>query len=339
MSVRADQSVNPRDDQATRLRELVARLDHVRDAGESSVRSAPRARHNRAGKDSSPKPHARVIAIASGKGGVGKTSLSVNLSAALAQVGSRVVLLDGDFGLANADLLCGVRVTSHLGHVIEGKRTLEETLVPTAAGFRLAPGASGLATLLNAPVEQRRRLVEQLAVLDQACDVVVIDCGAGMNDGVLAFLRSADLALVVTTPEPTAIADAYALIKTMLRTPNEWGSDDAPPRLIVNMCNDERDALRAHARISSVAERFLGVGIPMAGWAPRDPLVCDAVRARSMFVQRTPHANASRAVVRLARELDREFSLHAAMATPSRGFWRRLFGLPGLNRREIAGAD
>lgn len=342
MSPRADQSVNPRDDQATRLRELVARLDRARDGAEAAAaRTAPRARRGADGR-STPSPvvrSAHVIAIASGKGGVGKTSISVNLSAALAQLGSRVILLDGDFGLANADLLCGVRVTTHLGHVIDGSRELSEALVPTEAGFRLAPGASGLSTLLRAPVADRRRLVARLASLDESCDVVVIDCGAGMGDGVLAFLRTADLALIVTTPEPTAIADAYALIKTMVRTPTEWGHGASTPRLVVNMCDDERDADRAHHRMTSVAERFLGASVPMAGWAPRDSNVADAVRARSPFVRRTPHADASRAMVRLARDLDREFGLHAAPSRRSGGFWRRLCGLPGLNRRERGQAD
>ena len=139
-----DQSVKPSDDQATRLRELVARLDRARDTGAAGGRAR---RPIATGKPVTPapsRPPARVIAIASGKGGVGKTSLSVNLCGVLAQRGLRVVLLDGDFGLANADLLCGVRVGAHLGHVLDGSRRLDEVLIDTPAGFRLAPGASGL---------------------------------------------------------------------------------------------------------------------------------------------------------------------------------------------------
>ena len=282
---------------------------------------------------------ARVISIASGKGGVGKTSISVNLAAALSARGVRVILVDGDFGLANADLLCGVRVGAHLGHVIDGTRSIDEALVTTNAGFRLAPGASGLATLLQAPASQRIQVVDQLKAIENSCDVILIDCGAGMGQGVRAFLAAADFALIVTTPEPTSIADAYALIKSMAVTATGCGLTTPSPRLLVNMCQDERDARGAHQRIADVAQRFIGLDVRMAGWLPRDSAVASAVRARSPFYVRAPHCDASKAVGRLATGLDRELRLHPVQASHGGGFWRRFFGLSRSNRRGIVNSE
>ena len=339
MTTYTNHSAFPADDQAARLRELVARLDHAREEHEppahtSPDREGPTKRHRR-----QPQPirvaeaevrTASVIAIASGKGGVGKTSLSVNLCAKIAHRGARVILLDGDFGLANADLLCGVRVGAHLGHVLDGSRSLEDVLIETPAGFRLAPGASGLASMLRSSATERQAVVDHLAGMDTACDVVVIDCGAGMGDEVCSFMRAADLSVIVTTPEPPAIADAYALIKRLVRTTTDSSPHAPPPQLVVNMCEDERDAMRTHRRIASVAARFLNVPIPLLGWTPTDSAVSEAVRERTPFVQLSPRSDVSRAVGRLARSLEQEMGLPAFRLRRSKrsaGFWRRLFSL------------
>ena len=311
----------PADDQATRLRELVARLDRARDARHEPP-ARPRAIRHAVSAPTRART-ARVLAIASGKGGVGKSNLAVNLCAALARRRLRVILLDGDFGLANADLLCGVRVGAHLGNVRDGDRSIESILIDAPGGFRLAPGASGFTSLLSAPAAEHRRIVDRLAAIESACDAVVIDCGAGMGDGVLAFLAAADLSILVATPEPTAIADTYALIKRFMRTTTGGGVALAPPRLVVNQCEDELEAARVHTRIDSVARRFLGVAIERVGWIPTDGAVPAAVRARRPFVVGAPRSDASRAVDRLALRLAPRL---APGVTPARdGFWRRLF--------------
>ena len=145
---------------------------------------------------------ARTLAITSGKGGVGKTTVAVNLAAQLARLGQRVVLLDADLGTANADVLCNIVPSSTLAHVVAGRRTLQDTIVKAPGGFSLIPGASGLAQMAALNERERSRLLEQLQVLEAEADLVLIDTGAGVSPNVLGFLVAAHEVLVVTSPEP-----------------------------------------------------------------------------------------------------------------------------------------
>jgi flagellar biosynthesis protein FlhG len=157
-------------------------------------------------------PRAQTIAITSGKGGVGKTNLSVNLSAVLAAMKRRVVLIDADLGLANADILCNVQPRFNLAHVVAGQRRLAEVMMPVPGGFSLIPGASGLAKMADLAETDRRRIVTDLDSVAENADVLIIDTGAGIGRNVLSFTSSADHVVIVTTPEPTAITDAYAVL-------------------------------------------------------------------------------------------------------------------------------
>src|SRR5687767_6237710 len=150
---------------------------------------------------------ASVIAITSGKGGVGKSNVAVNLAIKLSAAGKRVVLLDADLGLANADVLCGVDLRSNLSHVIARKKELHEVMVKAPGGFRLIGGASGLARMADLSDLERQRIVSALAELEESADIILIDTGAGISPNVLSFTRAADQVLVLTTPEPTAITD------------------------------------------------------------------------------------------------------------------------------------
>src|SRR6185295_14283857 len=234
-------------DQAARLRRLVSAH------GASTQESAGvRREESRVARG-----HCPIIAIASGKGGVGKTVLSVNLSIALARSGHRVTLLDADLGTANADLMFGV----------SGGRRLEEAFIPEGAagnpdpfasiavqvhpGVRLIPGAARL-TQLSGP--HREILCHGLEGAARASDCILIDTGAGIGPSVMGFLDLADFTVVVATTEPTSIADAYALIKQ--RRLNQ--STDSPVGLVVNQARHEADALATHGRIDLVARRFLG---------------------------------------------------------------------------------
>src|SRR5205814_7227981 len=160
---------------------------------------------------------ASVIAITSGKGGVGKSNIAVNLAIKLAEAGKHVVLLDADLGLANADVLCNIEVPFNLAHVIGRKKELKEVMVRAPGGFHLIGGASGLARMADLTDFDRQRLVDALGELEQQCDIILIDTGAGISPNVLSFTRAADHVLVVTTPEPTAITDAYAVVKVISR--------------------------------------------------------------------------------------------------------------------------
>src|SRR3712207_2134433 len=160
---------------------------------------------------------ASVVAITSGKGGVGKSNVAVNLAIKLSAAGKRVVLLDADLGLANADVLCNVDLPCNLSHVIARKKELHDVMVKAPGGFRLIGGASGLARMADLTDLERQRIVDALGELEETADIILIDTGAGISPNVLSFTRAADHVLVLTTPEPTAITDAYAVIKVITR--------------------------------------------------------------------------------------------------------------------------
>jgi flagellar biosynthesis protein FlhG len=243
---------------------------------------------------------ATVIAVTSGKGGVGKSNIAVNLAIKLASVGKRVVLMDADLGLANADVLCNIDLPSNLSHVISRKRELADVMVDGPGGFRLIGGASGLARMADLSDYDRQRLVSALAELEARTDVILIDTGAGISPNVLSFTRSADQVLVVTTPEPTAITDAYAVIKVISRD-----APDRPLSLLVNQVRQHGEGRLVYERIAKVARQFLSVHVMDAGFIPSDPEVPAAVRRRTPFLLASPRCPASLCISQLAMRLER----------------------------------
>lgn len=294
---------------------------------------------------------ARVLTIASGKGGVGKTNLAVNLSIALARAGQRVALVDADMGVANADVLCGLNPRARLDQAIvagsgtgpgsEARRTLNDLAVDAPGGFRLVPGAVAHVRSTDADPALRQRFLDGLFDLDTTADLIVLDAPAGVGPTVLACVEAADRTMVVATPEPTSIADAYALIKSFhlaLLARGEHsgpaGAADLRLQLVVNQAADEREARRVHERIESVARRFLSRRVPLAGWVPADAQVSQAVRAREPFLLRSPTSAASKAVSHLAADLSVSLGLRTLRGptapAPQRaraGLVRRLLGL------------
>jgi flagellar biosynthesis protein FlhG len=242
---------------------------------------------------------ASVIAITSGKGGVGKTNISVNLAIKLAEAGKKVVLLDADLGLANADVICNIDLTTNLSHVIARRKELSEVMVKAPGGFSLIGGASGLARMADLSDADRQRLVDAMGELEQTADVILVDTGAGISPNVLAFTRAADEVLVITTPEPTAITDAYAVVKVISR-------DNVERRvsLLVNQARNPNEARIVYDRIAKVARQFLNIRIFDAGYIPDDEQVSNAVRKRSPFVLSAPRCAASHAVAQLAVRLE-----------------------------------
>src|SRR4051794_7891353 len=265
-------------DQATQLRTMVERS---LPAPNSAPDAAPGA--ERAG--------ANVIAVTSGKGGVGKSNIAVNLAIQFAAAGRDVVLLDADLGLANADVLCNINLTSNLSHVIARKKELRDVLVPAPGGFRLIGGASGLARMADLTDFDRQRLVDALAELERQTDIILIDTGAGISPNVLSFTRCADHVLIVTTPEPTAITDAYAVIKVISK-------DNAGRRvsLLVNQVLSPAEGWIVFERIAAVAKQFLNVVVLDAGFVPADDQVPLAVRRRQPFVLASPRCPAAQSV-------------------------------------------
>ncbi|WP_428386520.1 MinD/ParA family protein [Mucisphaera sp.] len=255
----------------------------------------------------------RAIAIASGKGGVGKTTLSVNLAVALSRLGRRVVLLDADLGTANADVLCQVPPGPTLAHVVAGRCELADVLVEAPGGFQLIPGASGLASMANLGEAQRQRMIAQLQAIESEADLLLIDLGAGVSPNVLSFAIASDQVLVVTTPEPTAITDAYALVKTLHRE-----SHDPALRLVVNMVRSQAEAEKVYGRISEVSRKFVGVAPSFAGHLLYDPKVALSVMRRTPFTLERPQSGPSICVDQLAHRLDR-----FGATLPEQGFFSR----------------
>jgi flagellar biosynthesis protein FlhG len=255
--------------------------------------------------ESSSGRRARIVAVTSGKGGVGKTNIAVNLAIRLTQMGRRVVLLDADLGTANADVLCNLMPSGTLAHVVAGRTTLADAMVEGPGGFRLIPGASGLAQMAALSEFERARIIQDVEQLQAEADVILIDTGAGVSPNVLSFAAAADELLVVTTPEPTAITDAYAVIKTVAR---QRGNSGVEVRLLVNMVRDTAEGKAVFDRIDSVCRRFLNLSTTYAGHVVSDARVVAAVRKRRPFVLESPNADASRCVAQLAHRMDR----HAA---------------------------
>ncbi len=269
------------------------------------------------GPEPSSSSRVRIIAITSGKGGVGKTNMAVNLSIALSRMGKRVVLLDADLGTANADLLCNLPAGAcNLSHVIAGRRTLSETIVNAPGGFRMIPGASGLAQVAALQEFERARLVRDMRQLENDTDIIIVDTGAGVSPNVLSFAAGADQQIVVTTPEPTAIADAYAVIKSVHRQ-----SDEHDFRLIVNMARSKSEATAVFERIDGVCRRFLNLHLWYAGYVLHDPAVGRAVRKRQPFLLESPRCDASLCLQQIARKMEDRMPT----AKPG-GFLSRLFG-------------
>jgi len=262
---------------------------------------------------------ARAIAVTSGKGGVGKSNLSVNLSICFARQGLRTCLLDADLGMANADVLCGLSPAATLEAVVRGERRLSEVVVEGPGGFFLIPGASGVGRLANLTVVEQQRLVEQLRLLERTVDVVVIDTGAGIGSGVMTFAAAAGVTLVTSTPEPTSMTDAYGAIKTIVTE-----IPDARVRLVVNMAASEAEAREVHERIDRVSRRFLGTPVAFAGMVPLDPNLPLAVRRQRPIAVARPESPAAVAIEALAGRLSRELHGQDAAAVESGGFLQRL---------------
>ena len=262
--------------------------------------------------------HSRSIAITGGKGGVGKSNLAVNLSLELGRLGNQVALLDGDFGLANADLLCGVTPNYHLGHVVEGLKTLDDISIALSAEVELIPGGSGIEDLANFSLTSRPALLGQLQALEENLDYLILDSAAGISESVTGLLSAASEILIVVTPEPTSIIDAYATIKVILRRrPN------AKIFIVVNCVVGLGDAESVFQSLSSAAREFLDYEPLFLGMIPTDPQVPEAIRNQVPVTRFASTSPASRAIRLIAKELHRRFRGESVVADAG-SFWEML---------------
>lgn len=257
----------------------------------------------------------RTIAVLSGKGGVGKSNLALALSCALADAGNKVVLLDADLGMANIDLLCGISSRFNLSHIVEGSRRLEEVLVPLEDNVEVLPGGSGLRDLANLDDSELKGVTDALGLLEDRADVVVLDTGAGIHKGVLAFAFAADTTVLVTTPEPTSVRDVYGVIKSL----GSAFPGEKDLLLVVNMANSPREAQEVAGRILAAANQFLGRSPVYLGYVLKDETVGRAVRLRKTFYRLFPEAPAGVCVRSLTDELLRRWGGLSALPQPPKG--------------------
>jgi flagellar biosynthesis protein FlhG len=239
-----------------------------------------------------------VVAIGSGKGGVGKTSVVINLAAALARRGRRVGILDADFGLGNIDVMLGLAPTWHLGHYLSGDKTLDDVVIEGPIGIRIIPASSGVRELTALTGLQRRRLAGVIRRIAADLDFLFIDTAAGISDNVVETLLLADRTMVVTSYDPAAIVDAYALIKvlTAARAPREIG-------VVVSAARDADEATLVFRQLEQASSRFLNRRLQYFGAIEHDPAVRDAVLVQRPVVDHLPQARASRGFRLLASRL------------------------------------
>lgn len=220
----------------------------------------------------------RIITVTSGKGGVGKSNFTLNFAIMLQEAGYRTLIFDADIGMANIDVLIGATSNVNLYHVLNGSKKLEEIVQLGPKGIHYIPGGSGFEDLLNMPKEALENFLTQMEGWSARYDVILFDTGAGLSKETMRFVTAADEIFVVTTPEPTAITDAYALIKVV------HGSEpDTRFRLIVNRASDLAEGEQTAKRLTSVAKRFLQLDIPVLGYIYDDPHVMKAVKNQTPF--------------------------------------------------------
>jgi flagellar biosynthesis protein FlhG len=240
----------------------------------------------------------RTIAVCSGKGGVGKTSVSINLSAALARAQKRVLLLDADLAMANADVLLGVKPQGNLSHVLSGEKSLREIICDTPSGIKLVPASSGVSRLANLTPTENAGLIHAFSELDDPLDVLVIDVAAGIADSVVMFTRAAQEVLVVVCDEPASLTDAYALIKVLSR-------EQRVTRFNV-LCNQVPNSVRGESlfkKLQGVCDRFLDVHLTHLGNVPADDYLRRAVQMQRPVVEVFPSSRSARAFREIANRL------------------------------------
>ncbi|MBP9839261.1 MAG: MinD/ParA family protein [Proteobacteria bacterium] len=240
----------------------------------------------------------RVITITSGKGGVGKTHTTVNLGLALAKLGKKVLLLDGDLGLANINILMGFKPKKTLHQVVTGEASLQEVIVSTKQGIDIIPASCGIPELTNLSEEDRISLINAFDTLAEEYDYMLIDTAAGIGDNVLYFNIAAEDIIVVVGPEPTSITDAYALIKVLSQK-----CDRKEFNILINRCTPGSDGRNTFAQFSSICEHFLNVSLKFLGSIVDDESVSQAVLKQRPFLELYPSSRASQDVEKLARKL------------------------------------
>ncbi len=291
-------------DQAQRLRELItnARQERAKKSGNA---------------ESSVVEDARIITVTSGKGGVGKTNVTVNLALALQAMGKKVAVIDADLGLANVDLVLGMVTKYNLLHYLRQDMSVAQITMTGPMDLKVISGGSGLLELVNLSDEEIVKLVKLLSLLNESNDYILVDTGAGLNKSVLSFIEATKEVLLVVTPDPTSITDAYALIKNI----NPLEKDI---KIVVNMAENDRESREVFNKLQIVADKFLGVQLNYLGAVRSDANVRSSIRAQEPFYLKVPQSSASLDIDKLAH-LIAKIEVPKDKKNSFRGFLRRLF--------------
>lgn len=242
----------------------------------------------------------RVIGVTGGKGGVGKTTIAINMATAMAQMGRRVLLLDGDLGLANVDVLLGIAPRLNLGHVISGERLLEDVLVEVPQGFSIIPAASGLERLASLSEVEHAGLIRAFSSLGRGVDTLIVDTAAGISPSVLQLLRACQHVVLAVCDEPASVTDAYALVKVLSRS---YGVSRF--QVVASMARERGAGENIFRTLTRVASRFLDVTLEFAGEIPDDPLLRRAIREQRPVVDAYPSSPSARALKQLSVSADK----------------------------------
>lgn len=289
-------------DQAASLRSMVSMPSGVEERGRNSRSS-------------------KIITVASGKGGVGKSNFTLNFALSLQALGQKVLVFDADIGMANIDVLMGTSSPYNLYHLLYRQKSIQEIIQLGASGLPYIAGGSGMKELFSLSDRDLEFFAGQVEEIAQEMDYVIFDTGAGLSKENMKFIGAADECLIVTTPEPTSITDAYALVKVM------HGQENATPfRMIVNRVEDQQEAERVAEKIAGVAKRFLQIDIPLLGYISEDAQVVKAVKRQVPYSLAYPNARASRDIEKLAQHY------LAAPAAPGSGT-ETLTGIRGFMKK------
>jgi len=260
----------------------------------------------------------RIITVTSGKGGVGKSNIAVNLAIALAEYNKKTIVLDADLGLANIDVIVGISPQENLASVIFGEKNISDVICSGPRGIRIIPGGSGIHELADLSAEQLERFVAKLSHLEGTADYLIIDTSAGLAPSVMSFTLAADEVILVATPEPTSITDAYGLIKTTSQVHYRGKLS-----ILVNRAVTEKEAGITYSKIQTAASLFLDYPTNYLGFIREDPKVIQAVQAQQPFYLMYPASTAAQDLKAVAAQLCKAES-HSPMAGGMKAFFRRV---------------
>jgi len=262
----------------------------------------------------------RVITISSGKGGVGKTNFAVNLGIAFSKLGKKVIVMDADLGLANVNVCLGIIPKFNLFHLIKKQKMMKDIIIDTKFGIQIVAGASGFSKIANLSDDERRNLIREIDTLSYA-DIIIVDTGAGVSKNVISFIMAADEAIIITTPEPTAITDAYGIIKIIA---TEISNPSLDIKLVVNRINSYSEGRKVAERVINIAGQFLNIKVDNLGFIFEDSLVAQSVIKQTPFIYVDENSKASMSIKHIVSRLE---GIRFKEGSGIKNFLIRLFGI------------